>query len=419
MNRFISSWRPRTETRRPGRARPVLEQLEGRSLLTSPTLGPLAQAPAASLSPPSGVVTQAATWTTLDDPVAVNGTYAMGISGNNIVGYYSDANHVTHGFMYDGRNYKTLDDPWGNYGTQANGIDGANIVGGYHQKLRGWGGSYTTVTHGFLYDGTSYKTLDPPGWLNFNYCTGISGSSIVGCYGDRNGLTQGYLYNGSSYRTVSVPGATNTLANGISGSNIVGEYLDSKGWHGFLYNGTSYTTLNDPLATQGTGAHGISGSKIVGSYADGAGTHGFSYNGSAYTTLDDPLATQGTGAYGISGSNIVGNYADKSGYHGFLYQPGSAPVSATANQVLTVQGPGEPAVSYQTAGVHDLTAMPGQPAAMTPIFAAPLAPATGADVGITPSIGISGELVSLRARRGAHGLVSDLAMDIFALADVS
>jgi hypothetical protein len=397
----------------------VLEPLEGRSLLSSPTLGPLVQVPAASLSPPSGVVTQAAaTWTTLDDPVAVNGTYAEGISGNYIVGYYSDASHITHGFLYDGSSYKALDDPLANYGTQAHGIDGANIVGGYHYRFW-WMRGRPVITHGFLYDGTSYKTLDPPGWVQFNYCTGISGSNIVGCYGDRNGHTQGYLYNGSSYRTLSVAGATNTLANGISGSNIVGEYLDSKGWHGFLYNGSTWKTLDDPLATQDTGAYGISGSNIVGNYADGTGTYGFLYNGSTYTTLDDPLATQDTGAYGISGSNIVGNYADGSGYHGFLYQPGSSPVSATANQVLTVQGPDGSAVSYHTAGVHDLTTMPGQPVVMTPILAAPLALATGADVGVTPSIGISGALISLRARRGAHRLVSDLATDIFALADAS
>ena len=130
----------------------------------------------------------------------------------------------------------------------------------------------------------------------------------------------GFLYNGSTYTTLDYPGSSQTFARGISGGNIVGSFDDSAGAHGFLYNGTSYTSLDDPLGTQGTFAYGISGGNIVGYFNDSAGTfHGFLYNGSTYTTLDDPLGTQGTEAYGISGNNIVGGYTDASGVgHGFL-----------------------------------------------------------------------------------------------------
>jgi len=53
-------------------------------------------------------------------------TYPYGIDGGNIVGYYSDGS--THGFIYDGTTYTTLNVP-GADSTRAYGIDGSNIVG--------------------------------------------------------------------------------------------------------------------------------------------------------------------------------------------------------------------------------------------------------------------------------------------------
>ncbi len=172
--------------------------------------------------------------------------------------------------------YTTIDDPLaGPYGTFAAGFSGGNIVGGYYDSLR--------VNHGFLYNGSTYTTLDDP----------------LG--------TQG------------------TIADGISGNNIVGSYTDSlQVNHGFLYNGSTCTTLDDPLAlTQGEGtfAEGIDGNNIVGFYEDASGQHGFLYNGTTWTALDDPLASRrgGTIAIGISGNNILGYYTDATGMlHGFL-----------------------------------------------------------------------------------------------------
>ena len=41
----------------------------------------------------------AQTFTTLDDPLGVHGTYARGISGNNVVGLYEDSSSRSHGFI--------------------------------------------------------------------------------------------------------------------------------------------------------------------------------------------------------------------------------------------------------------------------------------------------------------------------------
>ena len=96
---------------------------------------------------------------------------------------------------------------------------------------------------------------------------------------DSSGQQNGFLYDGTTYATLDAPLGTNgTYAQGISGSCIVGYYEDSSDLdHGFLYNGSTstYTTLDDPLASpdgkvNGTRAYGISGSNIVGAYLDPA-----------------------------------------------------------------------------------------------------------------------------------------------------
>ena len=72
------------------------------------------------------------TWATLNAPNAFN-TYAMGINGGNIVGYFNDFDGV-HGFLYDGVSYLTLDFP-GATETRALGISGDVIVGSYIDAL--------------------------------------------------------------------------------------------------------------------------------------------------------------------------------------------------------------------------------------------------------------------------------------------
>jgi hypothetical protein len=121
----------------------------------------------------------------VNDPLGVNGTAAFGISGNNIVGVYLDSSGNNNGFLYNGSTWTTLDDPLGVNGTQVLGIDGNNIVGYY---------------------------IDSSGNMN------------------------GFLYNGSTYTTVDDPLGVYTLPFGISGNNIVGYYYDSSSgvsWSGF------------------------------------------------------------------------------------------------------------------------------------------------------------------------------------------
>lgn len=255
-------------------------------------------------------------FTTIDVPSATD-TYALGISGNNIVGAYQEGSRIS-GFLYNGNGYTTLNVPSSSE-TQAYGTDGNNVIGFFNSS----GGGF-----GFLYNGSSYTTLNDPSGVNGTVPTGISGGNVVGTYWyDGGSGAGGFLYNigTSSYTALNVPSSVQTFAFGIDGNRIVGTYYWGGGYSGFLYDGSSYTPLNDPLGVRGTYAFGISGNSIVGYYEDKSDiAHGFLYNIStgSYTTLDDSLGVGGTTARGISGNTIVGFYYDSNGkIHGFEATP--------------------------------------------------------------------------------------------------
>jgi hypothetical protein len=248
--------------------------------------------------------TLAITYTTLDDPLAPGHTFAQGISGGNIVGWYDDTSGGTHGFLYNGSTYTTLDDPLARPSgfTEPRAISGGNIVGDYYDN--------SGFSHAFLYNGSSYTTL------NFPQPVGISGGNIINS-------AYAYHFDGSIYATLNDPlaGPQGTYASGVSGGNIVGYYLDTSSLgHGFLYDGSTFRTLDYPLGAIATVARGISGNNIVGYYFDSSyAAHAFLYNGSTYTTLDDPPGTFLTDAgLAIDGNRIVGTYYDAAGYHGFV-----------------------------------------------------------------------------------------------------
>jgi len=143
---------------------------------------------------------------------------------------------------------------------------------------------------------------------------GVSGKNVVGYYDDGTGY-HGFLYDGSTITTLDPPGSTYTWAVGVSGNNVVGHYKDGRRTAdgtdyilGFLYDGTSYTTLF-PEATQSL-AEGVSGNHVVGVYQDGSGRyHGFLYVPTAIslTSLSPSSATAGGPSFNltVNGSDFV------------------------------------------------------------------------------------------------------------------
>jgi hypothetical protein len=146
----------------------------------------------------------------------------MDIDDGIIVGSYEKTG-VSHGFIYDGVNWITLDKP-GAEETSLYGIDGDNIVGYFYDD---------TGEHSFLYDGTCWTILDVPG-SSFTASNKIDGENVVGYWYDGSWTSHGFLYHGANWSTLDYPGATHTYAHGIDGDNIVGHYR-GKGTHGFIY----------------------------------------------------------------------------------------------------------------------------------------------------------------------------------------
>ena len=103
-------------------------------------------------------------------------TYAYGISGNNIVGYYYDASDVPR-LPLQRRNLHHPRFP-GQRNSEADGISGNNIVGSYTEAA---GNNRLPLQR------RAYTTLDDPLGTQGTGANGIDGNNIVGTYNDASG----------------------------------------------------------------------------------------------------------------------------------------------------------------------------------------------------------------------------------------
>jgi hypothetical protein len=290
-----------------------------------------------------GQFAPAAAWTTIDHPDAgPGGTYPTGISGNNIVGYYIGDGIGQRGFLYDGSTFTTIEAPAPAAFTWASGIDGENIIGYYATPTS----PTTSIARGFLMKGGTFTTLECtlPGAVE-TLPTGIDGSNIVGLYYDQAGYPHGFVYDGTTYVALDDPVGGGATPQGISGSRIVG----SSNSRAFACDGSVFQELTPPLANpQRTVASGIDGNNIVG-YYDTFGSNdvppafqrnGFIFDGSAYTTINHPIAGPlgMTQPSDIDGNRVIGSYRGADGnFHGFITvvpEPSALCIALTAIPVL-------------------------------------------------------------------------------------
>jgi hypothetical protein len=144
-------------------------------------------------------------FTSFSDPSAgavqnqVQGTFPSALSGRRIVGYAVDAKGVFHAFVYDlpTQNFTDLDDPAPDVGaakdlgTYATGITGDSVIGSYTDK--------NGTEHIFIFDLKikSYLTLDDPAAGNGDNlgtsANSVTNGVIVGGYTDSNKITHGFV----------------------------------------------------------------------------------------------------------------------------------------------------------------------------------------------------------------------------------
>lgn len=321
-----------------------------------------------------------ADFTTIDVPGSYS-TKVTAISGNNIVGLYTESSltsNTYYTFLYNistetytpltslgaftipalgygsplvpgiSGNYIVEDNllynistftvttlaPPGSVGTFVTGaaVSGNSVVGEYYA---GFNSPFSGVAYpGFLYNISTgaYTALAPPQAQSEAEAIGVSGNNVVGWYYDaNNATTHGFLYNTTTatYSALDVPGSTYTIPTGISGNNIIGNYINGQGEHSFVYNTltSTYTTLPPG------GVVAVSGNNVLG--------ENFLYNASTstYTTLPSPPgSTQGTYT-AIDGNNLVGYYVGNgTPYNGFLYTPDISPVPAPSSLALLCIG---------------------------------------------------------------------------------
>src|SRR6266850_1523886 len=202
--------------------------------------------------------------------------------------------------------------------THAHGInDNGQIVG-----LSG--------NHGFLWDGSTFTSIDVPSAIQTHALGLNNNGQIVGYFRDTTGRFHGFLTSdGSTFTTIDAdPSAWYNAAFGINTvGEIVGGFISAIE-HGFLTSdGATFTTIDVPGATA-TVACGINDKgQIVGWFIDATRTHGFLKDSSTFTPIDVPGATA-TGGFRINNSGqIVGYFTDASGDHGFLATPAAVDMS--------------------------------------------------------------------------------------------
>jgi probable HAF family extracellular repeat protein len=245
-------------------------------------------------------------YTTLDDPNAVNGTFALGINASGqIVGEYVDASSALHGFLLSGGQYTTLDDPNAVNGTFALGINASGqIVGGYFDA--------SFAQHGFLLSGGQYMTIDDPNGIQ-TFASGITASgTIVDAYLAADLTVHADVIRHGQYTTLDDPNAGTGLFQGTYGRGIndsgkvVGDYLDSSyGDHAYLATPThGGFPIASPGAVAGPGSLRNLTREFVATRP--AGNVVFTQNQVPNALGDSPASSAPSGTGGLSPKATLG-----------------------------------------------------------------------------------------------------------------
>jgi probable HAF family extracellular repeat protein len=241
---------------------------------------------------------------TVDFPAATSSQlydFADGIAGGN----YAFGTSET-AFYFKGITNHTLKVP----GATASTVYGINGSG---QMVGGFNDTNGSRSHGFLYDGTTFVTLDDPaGSVYGTSAMGINDAGvIVGTYNDMSDTPHGFLYTNGNFFNFDCPNSNGTNATGINASGqIVGFCWYNSTYHGFLLSNSDYTAIDFPQAAL-TYLYGINDEgAMAGTFQEPSGAfHGFTYSGGLFNQVDVLGGTTATLLIRIKNNGAVVGFA--------------------------------------------------------------------------------------------------------------
>jgi uncharacterized membrane protein len=268
---------------------------------------------------------------------------------DDIVGAYTDAVGMQHGFLLSHGLFTTIDVP-GAVSTSARGISPTgDIVGSYMVPVSAapWGdpaycpaAGSPPCTKGFLYSQGQFSTIRFPGHPGAIPQRITPGGSIYGCYHDFDLMGSMFAIAWTRFGDTTLAAGGGELSDpGMSfplsmhtgatpGGNImVGLYGDmtTGHQHGYILQNGMLQTYDVPNSTLTWIWDSNPKQELVGTYKDTSGKqHGFLQlpDGSAPITIDYPNAVTSI-AVGLNPEGaIVGQYTNTTGHtHGFLAAP--------------------------------------------------------------------------------------------------
>ena len=165
-------------------------------------------------------------------------------------------------FLKTGYGYKLLGEYPGADYTDYTGINDAGELIGYYTDSNGY-------SHGFIYDGSKFIQIDDPPPTDYSGCAikpgcgtffmGLNNNrQAVGYYRNADGVSHGFIYNNEddTYTMLKHPDAgpdnpINVYVMGINNSGQTGGYFyGADGYaNGFLYDGTRFIEIDHPDAS--------------------------------------------------------------------------------------------------------------------------------------------------------------------------
>lgn len=261
------------------------------------------------------------TYTSIDVPGAIS-TDASGInSSGEIVGTYTDASNIVHGFRLDRGAFVAIDYPGASNTTAISINDRGDVAGFFLDSSSHW--------HGFVLSDGQFFVQDYPGATTGTFTLGIGANgTLVGEFktGQAFGvLGFAWIMRHGQYTQLIPPGSASAFATSVnSRGDVVGRLIDTSGgqtaWK--LDNDGAYHVFQFPGATLTNARNINSKGEVVGVYRTDV-NHGFVLppnDFSSFVTVDFSGAVA-TRALGINScGDIVGTYGSTASGtgHGFL-----------------------------------------------------------------------------------------------------